>query len=97
MLWFTGRWYSTREVPHHLYRDNKRYNYILGGTKVWEKDLGVLVHEALKPSVHCTEAPKKGNIVLSQLSRGIGYMTKKVFIDLYKTRKLLTSMEYINS
>ena len=24
-------------------------------------------------------------------------MTKKVFIDLYKTRKLLTSMEYINS
>ena len=64
---------------------------------MWEKDLGVLVHEALKPSVHCTEAPKKGNIVLSQLSRGIGYMTKKVFIDLYKTRKLLTSMEYINS
>ena len=28
-----------------------------------EKDLVVLVHESLKPSVHCTDAAKKSNMV----------------------------------
>ena len=39
------------EVPHHLERNNKRYDYILGGTKLessrLEMDFGVLVHNSL--------------------------------------------------
>ena len=80
LLWFTGRWYSTREVPHHLYRDNKRYNYILGGTKVWEKDLGVLVHEALKPSVHCTEAAKKETLCWVNFPEALGTWPKRFLL-----------------
>ena len=73
----------------HLGKNNSRFEYTMGGTKLgsseYEKDLGVLVHQSLKPSMHCAKAAKKGNMVLGQLMRGVGYRDKKVFVDLYKT------------
>ena len=70
----------------HLGKNNRGYEYNLGGTKLesseCEKDLGVMVHQTLKPSKQCA---KTANMVLGQLTRGVGYRDKKVFIDLYKT------------
>ena len=61
----------------------------MGGEKLEdsesEKDLGVMIHHSLKPSMQCAKAAKKGNSVLGQLLRGVGYRDKKVYIDLYKT------------
>ena len=50
-----------------------------------EKDLGVMVNQTLRPSTQCAKAAKKANMVLGQLTRGVGYRDKKVYIDLYKT------------
>ena len=73
----------------HLGRNNRRYEYTMGGKKLeeteFEKDLGVMIHQTLKPSMQCARAAKKGNSVLGQMLRGVGYRDKKVFIDLYKT------------
>ena len=61
----------------------------MGGTSLGnsdcEKDLGVMVHNTLKPSTQCAKAAKKANKVIGQLIRGVGYRDKKVFINLYKT------------
>ena len=73
----------------HLGKHNRRYEYNLGGTILesseCEKDLGVMIHQTLKPSTQCAKAAKTANMVLGQLTRGVGYRDKKVFIDLYKT------------
>ena len=52
----------------HLGRNNKRYQYTMGGVpgvqmaaSEFEKDLGVLVHQSLKPSLQCGKAAKKDN------------------------------------
>ena len=61
----------------------------MGGVKLgaaeWEKDLGVIVHQSLRPSLQCARAAKKANGVLGQLCRGVGYRDKEVFIGLYLT------------
>jgi hypothetical protein len=73
----------------HLGKKNSMFEYTMGGVSLaaseWEKDLGVLVHQSLKPSMQCSKAAKKANSVLGQLCRGVGYRDKTVFIDLYKT------------
>ena len=51
----------------------------------FEKDLRVLVHHSLRPSMQCAKAAKKANFVLEQLCRGVGYRDKEVLMDLYKT------------
>ena len=65
------------------------YKYTMGGTELesseCEKDLGVMVNQTLRPSTQCAKAAKKANMVLGQLTRGVGYRDKKVYIDLYKT------------
>jgi len=73
----------------HLGKNNLKMEYTMGGDKLesseWEKDLGVLVHQSLRPSMQCANAAKKANAVLGQLLRGVGYRDKKIFIGLYKT------------
>ena len=73
----------------HLGKKNKKFEYTMGGDKLdsseWEKDLGVLVHNSLRPSLQCARAAKKANGVLGQLTRGVGYRDKKTFIGLYKS------------
>jgi hypothetical protein len=48
-----------------------------------EKDVGVMVHQSLKPSLQCTRAAEKNNQVLGQLSRGIT-RDKQTFLKLYR-------------
>ena len=55
------------------------------GAAEWEKDLGVVVHQSLRPSLQCARAAKKANGVLGQLCRGLGDRDKEVFINLYTT------------
>ena len=49
----------------HLGKNNKRYEYMMGGqvleTAQCEKDVGVLVHNSLKPSLQCSKAAEKAN------------------------------------
>ena len=55
------------------------------GAAEWEKDLGVIVSQSLRPSLQCAKAARTANGVLGQLCRGVGYRDKEVFIGLYKT------------
>ena len=77
----------------HLGKKNGLYSYTMGGhapagsvleRSEEEKDLGVLVHESLKPSSQCAKAAKKANQVLGQMSRAFSYRDKVTFIRLYK-------------
>ena len=49
-----------------------------------EKDVGMIISKTLKPSLQCAKAAKKANQVLGQLSRGLTYRDKNIFIKLYK-------------
>jgi len=73
----------------HVGKNNLKHRYHINGsvleTATHEKDVGVIVHETLKPSLQCTEAAKKANYVLGQISRAFQYRDREVFIKLYKT------------
>ena len=49
-----------------------------------EKDVGVMVHQSLKPSMQCARAAGRANAILGQLSRAITYRDKDTFMRLYK-------------
>ena len=61
----------------HFGSGNQRFEYVMGGqvleTVESEKDVGVMVHQSLKPSLQCTRAADKANQVLGQLSRVVTY------------------------
>ena len=52
----------------HLGNGNNRFEYVMGGqvleTVDSEKDVGVMIHQSLKPSLQCTRASEKANQVL---------------------------------
>ena len=52
----------------HLGRQNQKYEYSMGGEKLgaaeWEKDLGVIVSQSLRPSLQCAKAARTANGVL---------------------------------
>ena len=48
-----------------------------------EKDIGVMIQESLKPSLHCAKTAAKVNGVLGQLSRAVLYRDSNTFIRLY--------------
>ena len=72
----------------HVGARNPRYKYKMLNQELSEvseeKDVGVLVHKSLKPSLHCLEASKKANQMLGQICRSFHYRDRKVFLDLYK-------------
>ena len=51
----------------------------------FEKDVGVLINDDLKPSLQCAKAAGKANQVLGQISRGVSYRDKDTLLRLYKT------------
>ena len=73
----------------HLGRNNLRYNYRMGGEELAEteeeRDLGVLVHESLKPANQCQTAAKNANRVLGLINKSFHYRTKCTLIPLYKS------------
>ena len=72
----------------HLGRGNKQLTYFMEGERLMsvkeEKDLGVTIHNSLKPSIQCCKAALKANQVLGQLSRAVIYRDKVTFLKLYK-------------
>jgi hypothetical protein len=50
-----------------------------------EKDVGVMVHNSLKPSTQCTKAAKKANQVLVQMACTFHFRDKVTWVKLYKT------------
>ena len=77
----------------HFGRKNEHFNYTMGGyapagavleRSVEEKDLGVLVHESLKPATQCAKVIKKANQVLGQMARSFTYRDRYTWIRLYK-------------
>ena len=71
----------------HLGNNNKKFRYVMGGQVLdsveSEKDVGVMIHQSLKPSLQCIKAAEKANQVLGQLSRGVTYRDKQTFLRLY--------------
>ena len=72
----------------HVGRTNPRRDYTMEGKQLIkveeEKDLGMMVHESLKPGTQVAKAVKKANQTLGQLIRAFSYRDKTTFIQLYK-------------
>ena len=71
----------------HLGAKNAEFKYSMGGRELdsvdSEKDLGVIIHKTLKPSLQCVKAAARANMVLGQMGRAITYRDKVTFIRLY--------------
>ena len=65
--------------PGHVYRMG---DSLLENTPA-EKDIGVIVQDTLKPSLHCAKAAAKANSVLGQISRAVLYRDSNTFVRLY--------------
>ena len=77
----------------HFGRQNAHYHYTMDGyapagavldNVSEEKDLGVMIHQSLKPSLQCAVAVKKANQILGQMARAFTYRDKHTWIRLYK-------------
>ena len=51
-----------------------------------EKDLGVMIHQSLKPRVQVASAAKKANQILGQILRAFTFRDKVHFIRLFTSR-----------
>ena len=64
----------------HLGRNNPRAQYFMNGvaldTTEEERDIGVKVHQSLRPSQQCSDASKRANVVLGQITRAFHSMPK---------------------
>ena len=73
----------------HVGKNNRRHEYQLGGVTLesskYEKDVGVIINDDLKPSLQCARAAAKANQVLGQISRGVCFRDKDTMLRLYKT------------
>jgi ribonucleases P/MRP protein subunit RPP40 len=73
----------------HFGRTNNRFEYTMRGQKLQvseeERDIGVEVHQSLKPARQCAKAAATARAVLSQIARSFHYRDKKTFIKLYTT------------
>jgi ribonucleases P/MRP protein subunit RPP40 len=72
----------------HVGHNNPCHSYYMQGTKLVEieeeKDVGVVVHNSLKPSRQCQKAAASGLGVLHQLRKNFHFRDRKVFVQLYK-------------
>ena len=71
----------------HIGKHNVKDTYMMNGqvleTTRAEKDIGVMVQDDLKPSLHCAKVAAKANGVLGQLSRAVLYRDSNTYIKLY--------------
>jgi len=84
-------------VVLHFGRKNPNYDYtidnILIKSECVARDLGVLVSDDCKPSMHVQKVAKKAHVVLSQVRRAIKLRNSKTLLPIYKSfiRPLLES------
>ena len=78
---------SKCKVMHLGRRGNPGHVYMMGESMLEnssaEKDIGVIIQDSLKPSLHCAKAAAKANAVLGQISRAVLYRDSDTFIRLY--------------
>lgn len=71
----------------HMGKNNMSHKYRIGGVEVpnhqEERDIGVIIHDSLKPSMQCAESARKANAVLGQLTRSFHYRDRHIFKRLY--------------
>ena len=71
----------------HVGRGNPKFKYFMNGEELKqveeEKDIGVLVHQSLKPSKHCTKAANMAKSVLRQLTKNFHFRDRHIFKKLY--------------
>ena len=71
----------------HVGRNNPHYEYFMGGVKLEtveeEKDIGVVIHNSLKPSRHCKKVADTASAVLRQLTKNFHFRDRHVFKKLY--------------
>ena len=71
----------------HLGSRNREYEYSMNGQVLEavdsEKDVGILVHKSLKPSLQCAKASARANQFLGQLAWAVGYRDNDTFLKLY--------------
>ena len=74
----------------HLGGSNPKNIYTMDGKELGsveeEKDLGVMIHQSLKPGVQIAAAAKKANQVLGQILRAFTYRDKTHFVKLFTSR-----------
>ena len=54
-------------------------------SKTEKRDIGVIIHKSLKPSLQWKEAARKTNVVLTQVARSFHCRDRKTFLYLYTT------------
>ena len=71
----------------HVGKNNPQYEYEMSGRKLkvveQEKDIGVTVHNSLKPSAHCKKIADTAMAVLNQLTRNFHFRDRHIFKKLY--------------
>ena len=50
-----------------------------------EKDLGIWVHQSMKPATQCEAAAKKANMTLGMILRSFHYRKSNYLVPLFKT------------
>jgi hypothetical protein len=72
----------------HVGRNNPKYDYYMSGIKLKvvedETDVGVIMHNDLKPAKQCQKAAKTAAAVLKTVQRNFHFRDKLVFVRLYK-------------
>lgn len=72
----------------HIGRTNPTHKYYMGGVELTtvekEKDIGVLMHRTIKPSLQCAESARLANVILGQIARSFHYRDRFTFLNLYK-------------
>jgi len=72
----------------HFGRNNPHYIYTMGGQRLVvveeEKDVGVWIHNSLKPAKHCKRAANTAMGVLDQLRTSFHFRDRNIFMKLYK-------------
>ena len=84
-----GMQFNTKKCKvMHIGRNNPNAQYIMNGTVLEstseERDIGVKVHQSLRPGKQCAESARRANAVLGQISRAFLYRKRYTFVDLYK-------------
>ena len=71
----------------HVGRNNPQNVYTMEGQQLEstevERDIGVMMTSALKPSAQCAKAAQTGQAVLGQILRAFHYRDRHVFVRLY--------------
>ena len=73
----------------HFGAKNPHTTYYMNGVALesdsQEKDLGVMIHDSLKPTTQCSAAAKKASTILGQIRRSFSFTDRDIVLKLYLT------------